>query len=114
MPPGGDHALVEVDRGDAADREAVALVDVGHGDGVLPDAWQRSDVDELLEGTVADDLVEHPLGRVDAAGHAHVVAIRLRDLPKEVVEALQVLFAHQMSSTSMVVHSSPLRRTSAS
>jgi hypothetical protein len=55
-----DHPLVGVHRRHPADREAVAPVDVGHGDRGADDPRQVGDVGHLLEAGVAADVVHHP------------------------------------------------------
>ena len=66
MPPGEITPLRGVEGGDAADREAVAPVGVGHAEARLDDAGQRGDVRRLHE-----DLVVHRLDQRAAAEHAH-------------------------------------------
>jgi hypothetical protein len=52
-----DTAFLGVDGADAADREAVALVAVGHAERVAGDARQVGGVSQLLEGHVVADLL---------------------------------------------------------
>jgi hypothetical protein len=79
-----DHPLVGIECRDSADREPVTLMGVRHREGVLPDARQGGDIDQLLERTVTQDVVEHPLAGVEARWNTHVVPIPLRDLPQGV------------------------------
>src|SRR5207253_2920051 len=84
-----DHAIVGINGGDSADREAVAFVHVRHRDGPAADAGEGGDVDELVERTVAEDGVEHCLVGVDAGRDAHVASIALGNLPEPVVDLRQ-------------------------
>ncbi len=85
---GRQHALLGVERGHAADREAVAPVDVRHGDRVADDAGQVGDVDHLLGAAVVADVGDQIGGRVDQPRHPHAAA--LRDAVAEVVDSLQL------------------------
>src|SRR6185369_13428037 len=80
-----DHALVRVDGGDAADGEAVAPVEVGHGERVADDAGQVRDVHHLRERGVVAQLAHELIAGVDAPGHAHAAVPG--DLPYLVVDA---------------------------
>ena len=83
---GGDDAVRRRGRGQAADREAVALVDVGHRDRGLDDPRQRRDVLQLLERAVGADRGEQVGVGEHARGHAHVLPRVGRDLPEGVVD----------------------------
>ena len=79
-----DDAVVDVEGRHAADGEAVAAVDVGHGQGVADDAGQVGHVGHLGEALVAAEGVQDELAvGVDAARHAH--APGLRELPDDLV-----------------------------
>ncbi len=67
-----DHAAGLVHRGDAADGEAVAPVDVRHRDAGVDDAGQRGHVGDLLQRLLVAGLVEEARVRVHAPGHAHL------------------------------------------
>ena len=82
---GGDDAVRRLHRRDAADREAVALVDVRHGERGPNDPWERGDVLELLERLVALDGREQLLVREDTRGHAHVRTGARWDFPERLV-----------------------------
>jgi hypothetical protein len=86
-------------RSDGADREAVALVDVGHRHRRLDDPRQRRDVLQLLERVVALDRAEQALVGEDARGHAHVRARVGADLPDDLADALEP--GHQTSRTTV-------------
>jgi len=62
---GRQHALVGVEGGHPADREAVAPVDVGHRDRVAQDAGQVGDVDHLLGAAVLADVGDELCRRVE-------------------------------------------------
>ena len=69
---GGDDALVQVEGRHAADGEAVAPVDVGHGQGGAHDPRQGGDVGHLLEALVCLDRREHLFGAKDQPPGAHL------------------------------------------
>ena len=73
---GGDDApFLGVGRRHSADAEAVAPVNIGHGQAGLLDAGQRRHVGDLLGALVALDLLDQRLVREDDAVDAHVSAI---------------------------------------
>jgi hypothetical protein len=82
----GDHAMRQGRGRYAADRKAVALMDVGHGDGVAGDTRQRGGVDQLFYAAVGQRLFDQGTAGIDARGHAHVTPERLRDLPDIIVD----------------------------
>ncbi len=84
-----DHAVGQAGR-DAADGKAVALMHVGHGDGVADNAGQRGGVDQLLDALIGQRFFQQRLAGVDAGGHAHVGAVRLGDFPDVGADAFQV------------------------
>ncbi len=100
-PARRDDPLVEVEGRDAADREAVALVGVGHDVGPPLDAGQAGDVAGLGERLVAADVREEPRRGVDAGRDAHRALGR--DLPGVVVDLLQVHGLAHMSTTTWTV-----------
>ena len=69
---GGDDALFQVEGRHAADGEAVAPVDVGHGQGGSHDPRQGGDVGHLLEALVFLEHREHLLGAKDQPPGAHL------------------------------------------
>ena len=80
-------AVFGVDTRDAADREPIALVAVGHTDRVLFDARKMRRVPQLFEGSVLDDLLEEALAREHPRRNPHVA--RPRDLPDVVADLPQ-------------------------
>ena len=83
---GGHDPVRHLERGDAPDREAVALVDVRHRQGGADDAWERRDVRELLEREVLPDRVEELGVREDARRNAHAGPLLRGDLPERLVD----------------------------
>ena len=69
---GGDDALFQVEGRHAADGEAVAPVDVGHGQGGSHDPRQGGDVGHLLEALVGLKDREHLFGTKDQPPGAHL------------------------------------------
>ena len=106
---GRDRALLRVDRGHAADREAVAPVDVRHGERAADDPGQVGHVRELRERRIVPQLRHELLARVDPAGHAH--AALARDLPDVVADPLEL---HDQTSRMMRAHHPPAVSRSAS
>src|SRR5213083_733871 len=106
---GRDRALLRVHRGHAADREAVAPVDVRHGERAADDPGQVGHVRELRERRIVPQLRHELLARVDPAGHAH--AALARDLPDAVADPLQL---HGQTSRMMRAHHPPAVSRSAS
>ena len=89
---GRDHAARRwIGRRHAADGEAVAPVDVRHGQRVADDARQEGHVGHLLEGLVLRQDVHHLLAGVDAAGDAHPLLVAAGQLPAQVIDPLQYL-----------------------
>jgi hypothetical protein len=67
-----DHALTLHVRGrHAPDREAIAPMNIGHGVGGLHDPGERSDVRDLTQGLIREDIREQRLRGEDDAGHPH-------------------------------------------
>ena len=91
MPPGETTPLSASVAADAADREPVAPMDVGHGQRVLHDARQAGDVGDLFEGLVGDQVREQLLGREDQAGHVHAGLVAGGDQPAVLVEPLELV-----------------------
>ena len=78
----GDHApFFRVGGGHAADAEAVAPVDVGHGQAGLLDSRQGCHVDDLLGPLVVLDLLDQLVVGEDDAVDAHIGAIALGNSP---------------------------------
>ena len=73
-------------RRDPADREPVALVDVGHRERRLDHSRQRRDVRELLQRPVARDRVEQLGVGEDPRRNPHSRAGAGRDLPQRLVQ----------------------------
>ena len=71
-----------------ADREPIAPVDVGHGEGGLDDARQVGDVRHLGRRLVLADHLHQGIGGEDDPGYVH--SSRGRDLPAEVRDSRQV------------------------
>src|SRR5690606_30032562 len=67
----GDHSLVDVERRDAADREAVSPMDVGHADRRPDDPRKTGDVRDLLDRSVVADVLHEPVVREDDAVRQH-------------------------------------------
>ena len=76
---------LRVHRGDAADGEAVAPVDVGHREREAEDAGEVRDVRDLLQGRVVG---RRRADGVHAAGHLH--APLARDLPEVALDVPQL------------------------
>ncbi len=93
---GGDHAVGHAGGDDAADGEAVALVDVGHGQGIGDDARQRGAVDQLIEALVAQRRAQQLGVGIEPRRHAHVVAVLLGYLVQVRRDSLQVLLVHAL------------------
>ena len=55
---GNDAALVGIGGADAADAEAIAPVDVGHGQAGVLDAGQERDIGDLLGGLIVLELLQ--------------------------------------------------------
>jgi hypothetical protein len=70
-----DHAVHVVHGRHAADRKAVAPVDVRHGDARLDDPRQGRHVDHLPERLLVSRLLEQLLRGVHDAGHAHLALL---------------------------------------
>jgi len=88
----GDHAaVIGIERGDAADRKAVAPVRVGHRERRLDDARQRGDVGNLL-GDLIVHRADQCLVGVDHAGNAHLS--RARQLPLALASTVQSCTVH--------------------
>src|SRR3990172_4243733 len=87
---GRDHARAHVGGRHAADGEAVALVDVGHGQRAADDAGEESDVDGLLERQVGEDLLEQRFVGVDEGVGAHPGLCALGDEPAALIELLEL------------------------
>ena len=84
-PPGGDDSLVEIERGDPSDGEAVTEVDVRHRERVALDAGKRGDVRELHQGRVALDPRKQRLVREEHSRDAHPGDLVHRNLVGELV-----------------------------
>ena len=107
-----DHAVGWLGRRDAADREAVALVDVRHRQRRADDPGQRGHVLELLERAVPQDRLDQLLVGEHTRGHTHVVPAPDRDLPADRVHPLQGRRAHrQRSQISATFASVRVRRS---
>jgi hypothetical protein len=86
---GRDDAVRQLGRGEPADREAVALVDVRHRECRVDDPGQRGDVLELLERAVPGERVEQRFVGEDAGRDAHVGPRARRDLVQGLVDPPQ-------------------------
>ena len=91
---GGDDPVRCLRGDDAADGEAVPLVDVGHGQSVADDARQRCAIDQLIETLVAQCRLQQLGVGVEARRHAHVVAMGLRYLVQVGRNSLEVSLIH--------------------
>ena len=87
---GRDHAAFgRIGGRDAADAEAVAPVDVGHGQAGHLNARQKGHVGHLLGRLVGADLLDQPLVGEDAAFDLHPHFVALRNPPGALVDLLQ-------------------------
>src|SRR5262249_347485 len=82
-------SLVRVSRAHPADAEAVAPVDVGHGQAGVLDAGQERHLGHLLGRLGLLDLLQQALVREDQAVHAHALLVTFRDAPAALVHLLQ-------------------------
>ena len=73
----------------AADAEAVAPVDVGHGEAGHLDARQEGDVGHLLGGLIGANLLDQPLVGEDAAFDLHADLVALRNPPAGFVDPFE-------------------------
>ena len=89
---GRNHAVVVRVRGrHAADGEAVALVNVGHGQRPPHDPRQHRHVDRLLEREVFEQVLQQPLVRVDERVRQHSRLRAARHQQAVIIELLQLL-----------------------
>ena len=102
----GDGPLVGVDGRDAADREPVAPVDVGHRERMADDAGQMGDVRHLLQRGVVAQHGHQLLAGVHASRDQHPAVAG--DLPHELVDAPQL---HQTSRITRARQPSAVRVT---
>ncbi len=56
---GGDHSSAGIDRRDAANRKAVAPVNIGHGERVAHDSGKASDIGDLEQGGIVAEILQH-------------------------------------------------------
>src|SRR5262249_26340927 len=84
-----DAALVRVGGADAADAEAVAPVDVRHGQAGVLDTRQKCNVGHLVRRLVLANLLQQALVGEDESVHAHARLVALWDAPAAVVDLLQ-------------------------
>ncbi len=100
---GRDDAIRPAGRRHTADREAIALVHVGHAHGPPHDAGERGDVDELLEAPVVAHRFEQSLVGDDADRHPHVGAVGTAELPDDLADSFEreshLLSSRHTSST---------------
>ena len=80
--PGGHHAT---------DREAVALVNIGHRQRLADHAGQGRRVDQLFQGAIFQGLFKNVVVCVEMSRHAHVVPEFLRHFVDILVDFLQVI-----------------------
>ena len=82
----------------AADAEAVAPVDVGHGQAGHLDARQKGDVGHLFRRLVVADLLDQPLVGEDSPFDPHPDLVALRNPPAALVDLFErsavALFRH--------------------
>jgi hypothetical protein len=78
-PRRDDASFIGIGGADAADAEAVAPVDIGHGEAGVLDAGQKRDVGNLLGGLIELELFKQPLVGEDEAVHAHAGLVALRN-----------------------------------
>ena len=68
----GNDSVVLIESGDATDGETISPMDIGHGQGVVDDAWQMGDMGDLIEARVFADISHHGFGGEYQAGHSHL------------------------------------------
>ena len=87
---GRDHApFGRIGRADAADAEAVAPMDVGHGEAGHLDARQKGHVGHLLRGLIVANLLDQPLVGEDPPFDPHADLIALGNPPGALVDLFQ-------------------------
>ena len=87
---GRDHApFGRIGRAHAADAEAVAPMNVGHGQAGVLNARQKRDVGHLLGGLIVLDRVDQLVVGEDQAIDAHARLVRFGNPPASVVDALE-------------------------
>src|SRR5262249_8386178 len=86
---GDDAALVRIRSTDAANAEAVAPVDIGHGQAGVLDAGQRGHVGHLLGRLVLLYLWDQLIVGENQSVDAHAIFVALRNPPTRGVDSLQ-------------------------
>ena len=66
---------------DTSDGKSISLVDVGHCEGGFLHAWERRGVDQLVQGALLDEMLDHRLAGIEPCRDAHIIAEAARDLP---------------------------------
>ena len=85
-----DHsAFIGIGGTHAADAEAIAPVDVGHGQAGVLDAGQKGDVGDLLRRLVLFELGHQRFAGEDQPVHAHALLVALGDAPAGLVNPLE-------------------------
>src|SRR5437016_4183856 len=84
-----DAALIRICRRDAADGEAIAPMDVGHGEAGALDAGEKRDVSDLVWRLIAANLLHQRFAGEDHAIDAHALLVAFRDAPAASIYLLQ-------------------------
>src|SRR3954452_5149628 len=92
-------SLIGVGGADAADAEAVAPVDVGHGQAGVLNAGQESDIGHLVRRLIFLDLGQQARVAEDEAVDAHARLVAFGEAPAALIDLLQRavvgLFRHE-------------------
>ena len=84
-----DPAFIRIGRADSADAEAVAPVDIRHGQAGVLNTGQKGDIGHLVGGLVLLELVEQALVGVNQAVHAHALLVAPGNAPAAFIDLLQ-------------------------
>src|SRR5579864_117731 len=112
---GGDHAaFVGISGAHAADAEAIAPVNIGHGHAGQLDARQKRDVRDLLRRLVLANLLNHSLAGEDQAIHAHALLVLPGNAPATIVDLFErtaVVFLWHDDSPARINCNGPRKNT---
>src|SRR5262249_5256635 len=95
---------------DTADGKSISLVDIGHCEGGFLHARKGCGVDQLFQGALLEEMLDHLPAGIEPCRHAHVIAETARDLPcagRNLLEILKAYRAHVFFPSAAILNFEP-------
>src|SRR4030066_52240 len=105
--PGGDHPVIYPGSRHTAYREAIAPMDIRHGQGASHNTGQESYIGHLVRSLFLPNAPQHLLAGIDKPGNPHPLFIALWNLPAVLANLVQWSFPTRHALPPLNVENHP-------